>query len=775
MNNTSKTLTFKSNLFYLQWTHMAKFLVGVAWPYANGPIHMGHVAGSLLPPDIFARYHRMKGDEVLMVSGSDEHGTPITVTAEKKGVKPEDIAKKFHDINSKAIQDLGISFDLYFETSHENHKKVVHDIFLRLLEKEHIYKKTMLSPFCSNCKKFLPDRYVEGECPHCGYSNARGDQCDECGRTLDPEELVNPVCKFCSSAPEMKETEHFFFKLSGFQKDLEEYVSNKDHWRHNTKNFTENWLKSGLKDRAITRDIAWGVEIPVEGYDDKRIYVWFEAVIGYFSTSKEWARRRGEDEKWKEFWMNEECRHYYFLGKDNIPFHTIIWPAILMGYGGLNLPYDVPANEFLKLGGEQFSKSRGISIAIPDILRKFEPDQVRYYLSINMPENRDADFTLEDFVRRNNDELVSTLGNFIHRVLSFTHKNYGEVPEAKELASLDEEALQKIEAQVNEISAHIERCEFKKAMKSVMELAHYGNRYFDSRAPWALLKENREECGTVLHICCRLVKVLCITMYPFLPFSGERLWNMLGYEGSLTEVCWDEAQKDIKSGQSLERPLPLFKKLFLEEEEEGAKEEKKEKAEKVVGIEDLDLKIGEIEGIEDHPNAEKLYVMKVNFGDEERQLVAGLKTYYTKEEMQGRKIVVVMNLKPAKLRGIESRGMLLAAEDEKGVVSLLAPLSDEDPGVRVFGRGYESETKRKQISFSELQKIVMKVGTVTVDEKANIGKESRIVKDGISTALADTQIALHIINDQEEAIPLVTEFGGFLTVHKPVENGAEIK
>ncbi len=751
---------------------MARFLVGVAWPYANGAIHLGHVAGSLLPPDIFARYHRMKGNEVLMVSGSDEHGTPITVTAEKKGVSPKEIAQKFHKINSKAINDLGISFDLYFETSHENHKKVVHDIFLKLLEKEHIYKKVMLSPFCNNCEKFLPDRYVEGECPHCGYSNARGDQCDDCGRTLDPEELIEPVCKFCSSTPEMKETEHFFFKLSAFQKDLEKYVSDKDYWRHNTKNFTKNWLESGLKDRAITRDITWGVEIPLEGYDDKRIYVWFEAVIGYFSTSKEWARRKGEEEKWKDFWMDETCKHYYFLGKDNIPFHTIIWPAILMGYGGLNLPYDVPANEFLKWGGEQFSKSRGISIAVPDILQKYDPDQVRYYLSINMPETRDADFTLDDFVRRNNDELVSTLGNFIHRALSFTHKNYGEVPELKELSDKDKEALENIEAQVKEVAELIEKCQFKKAMKSVMELAHYGNRYFDARAPWSLLKENREECGTVLHLCCRMVKALCISMSPFLPFSAERLWNMLGYEGSVTALRWDEAFSEIQIGQSLERPVPLFKKLILEEKEE--EEEKKPEA-KEMGIEALDLRVGLIESIEDHPDAEKLYIMKVNFGDEERQLVAGLKTYYTKEEMQDRKIVVVMNLKPAKLRGVESRGMLLAAEDKKGIVSLLSPLSDEDLGVRVMGRECEIGKTKKQISFNDFQKIELKVGTVTEDEKTNIGEETKVVKGGISTALKGTQIALHLIKGQDEAIPLVTENGGFITVHRPVENGAQIK
>jgi methionyl-tRNA synthetase len=752
---------------------MEKIFIGVAWPYANGAIHLGHVAGSLLPPDIFARYHRMKGNSVLMVSGSDQHGTPITVHAEKKKVDPQEIASKFHKINSKGRSDLGISFDLFFETTHDNHKKVVQDFFLKLLEKEHIYKKTMMSPFCEGCHKFLPDRYVEGECPHCGYENARGDQCDDCGKTLDPEELVNPKCKFCSSSPEMKETEHFFFRLSSFQEDLKKYVSDKDYWRHNTKNFTKNWLESGLRDRAITRDITWGVAIPLEGYEDKRIYVWFEAVMGYFSTSLEWARREGDENKWKEFWQDESCRHYYFLGKDNIPFHTIIWPAILMGYGGLNLPYDVPANEYLRWGGEQFSKSRGISIEVPDVLKKYDPDQIRYYLSINMPEQRDADYTQEDFVRRNNDELVSTLGNFIHRTLSFTSKNYGEIPELGELLDIDKEALEKIEAQVKETAEHIERCEFKKAMKDVMELAHFGNRYFDAKAPWALLKKDREECGSALNVCLRIVKGLCVSMSPFLPFAADRLWNLMGYEGCVTALSWDEALTEVTVGQGLERPTPLFKKLIYEEpkEEEITKVDAKEE----ITVDSLDLRIGEIAEIEDHPDAEKLYVMKVNFGNETRQLVAGLKTYYSKEEMQDRKIVVVMNLKPAKLRGIESRGMLLAAEDKSGIVSLLSPFSDEDVGTRVTGREVDSDREKKQISFSDFQKITLKVGTITSDEKVDLGSDTKGILGGISRALSGKQFALTLIKGQDEVVPLVTENGGFITVHRPVKDGAEIK
>ncbi|MCD6461649.1 MAG: methionine--tRNA ligase, partial [Thermoplasmata archaeon] len=452
-----------------------KVFIGVAWPYANGPIHMGHVAGCYLPPDIFARYNRMRGRRVLMVSGSDEHGTPITVTAEKEGVSPGEVASRYHRINSQALRDLGVSFDLFTETSTENHRRVVHDLFLRLLDKGHIYRDTMVSPFCPKCLRFLPDRYVEGICPHCGSEGARGDQCDVCGKTLDPEELVEPRCKICGSTPEMRETEHFFLRLSAFEKDLLKYLEDKNYWKANTLRFTRNWLRSGLKDRAITRDITWGVDVPVEGFEDKRIYVWFEAVIGYLSASKEWAQGRGEKggnpEEWRDFWEDPGCRHYYFLGKDNIPFHTIIWPAMLMGYGGLNLPYNVVANEYLHFRGEKFSKSRGNIVSLPDYLAYLPPDVMRYYLTANMPENRDADFTWEDFIRRVNEELVSTLGNFVHRVLTFTHKHFGAVPPEGTLLDEDREYIDIIEKRVGEVAGALENCEFKKALSSFMEIA----------------------------------------------------------------------------------------------------------------------------------------------------------------------------------------------------------------------------------------------------------------------------------------------------------------
>ena len=349
-------------------------LVAVAWPYANGPLHLGHIAGCYLPADIFARYHRLKGNRVLMVSGSDQHGTPITIRAEREGLDPQDVVDRYHADFLRSWQRMGISFDLFTTTGTDNHRQVVHDVFRALQDKSYIYTDTMLLPYCSSCRRFLPDRYVEGTCPHCGNSNARGDQCDSCGRTLNPEDLVGPRCGICGTPPEFKNSEHFFLRLSAFQEPLLEWIRQQSHWRANVLNFSRSYVEDGLKDRAISRDISWGVPLPLNGYDDKRIYVWFEAVIGYLSASKEWAQRECQPDKWEDFWTNPEARAYYFIGKDNIPFHTIIWPAILLGYGGFNLPYDVPANEFLSLENRQFSTSRDWAVWLPDYLERYDPD-----------------------------------------------------------------------------------------------------------------------------------------------------------------------------------------------------------------------------------------------------------------------------------------------------------------------------------------------------------------------------------------------------------------
>ena len=450
---------------------MARVLVCVAWPYANGLIHVGHVTGSILPADIFARFNRLAGNETLMVSGSDMHGAPITVSADKEGVSPETIANRYHEANAKAIMDLGIGFDLYTHTHTLNHQEATKEVFLKLLEKGHLVRASTPQFFCPSCKRFLPDRYVEGTCPHCKYERARGDQCDSCGMDLNAEQLVDARCQLCGGVPELRDTEHYFLKLSHFTDDLIRYVESSSHWRPHVRSFTANVLKEGLKDRPITRDISWGVPVPVAGFDDKRIYVWFEAVIGYLSATKEWANTEGRPEDWRRFWEDRECRSYYFLGKDNIIFHTIIWPAMLLGHGGLNLPYDVPANQYMNLGGQKFSKSMGVSIDLQSLLGKFKPDVVRYYLSANMPETKDSEFSWEDFGQRVNNELVATYGNFLHRTLSFTYKNYGKVPEKGDLDDRDRDALRRVEDAGKEVSAALGACEFRRALKGIMDFA----------------------------------------------------------------------------------------------------------------------------------------------------------------------------------------------------------------------------------------------------------------------------------------------------------------
>ncbi|HJX04613.1 MAG TPA: methionine--tRNA ligase, partial [Thermoplasmata archaeon] len=506
---------------------MERILVCVAWPYANGPLHVGHVTGSILPADIFARFNRMVGNEVIMVSGSDMHGAPITVSADKAKVSPETIANKYHEMHSKALVDMGFQYDLYTSTHTKNHEQVTQEMFNKLLAGGHLEKKITPQFYCENCKRFLPDRYVEGKCPHCGYERARGDQCDSCGNDLNAPELIDARCQLCGGVPVLKDTEHFFIKLSHFEPRLMEYVEKNKHWRPHVKAFTLNVLKEGLRDRPITRDISWGIPVPVKGFENKRIYVWFEAVIGYLSASKEWALLEDRPDDWKKFWTDPSCRSYYFLGKDNIVFHTIIWPAMLLGYGGLNLPYDVPANQYMVIEGQKFSKSMGVSIDIPEMLTRFKPDIIRYYLVANMPEFKDSEFTWEDFAQRVNNELVATYGNFLHRALSFTYKNFGEIPALGQLDERDKQALTRISVAADEVRSALSGCEFRKALKGLMDLAQFGNQYFDAVAPWSLVGSDKAKCGTVLNVSLTICKGLSVLASPFLPFSSENVWKQL--------------------------------------------------------------------------------------------------------------------------------------------------------------------------------------------------------------------------------------------------------
>jgi methionyl-tRNA synthetase len=544
-----------------------RIFIGVAWPYANGSLHLGHIGGAYLPADIFARYHRLKGNEVLMVSGSDQHGTPITIKAEQEGKTPAEIAGRYHKDFQESWKKLGITWDLYTSTSTANHAAVTHDMFKTLKEHGYIYKASTTQPYCPKCQRFLPDRYVEGTCPYCGDTGARGDECEQCGKPLNAAELKNPHCRNCGTPPEFRQTEHFFFKLSAFQDKLTDWVKGQTHWRSNVQNFTLGFLKEGLNDRAITRDIDWGIKVPEPGFENKRFYVWFENIIGYLSASKEWAQLQGDPEKWRPFWQGD-TKGYYFLGKDNIVFHTMNWPAMLMGYGGLNLPYDVPANEFLTIESKKGSKSHNWAIWVPDFLSRYDTDPLRYCLSINMPETNDTDFSWREFVRRNNDELVATYGNLVNRVLTFTYKNYnGCVPEAGALDDADKNIINSADASLEKVGESISRCSFKQAIGAAMSLAQQANRYLDEKAPWKKIKEDKQAAATSLFIAINVISRLKTMLAPFLPFSSQKVHEYLGFDGRVEDAGW-KAQP-VPAGQKLREPKPLFVKLdesIIEEE-----------------------------------------------------------------------------------------------------------------------------------------------------------------------------------------------------------------
>jgi methionyl-tRNA synthetase len=569
--------------------------ISVAWPYANGDLHVGHLAGAYLPADIFARYHRLKGNRVLMVSGSDAHGTPITIEADKRGTSPREVFEHYHQRFLETQKAIGISYDLFTHTDTENHYRIAQDFFTRLLEEEYLYRQTQEQLYSESEGRFLPDRYVEGTCPICGYAEARGDQCDNCGNLLDALELIDPRSKTDGSTPIVRETEHFYLDLPAFSERLLAYMEERaDHWRPNVINFARNYVENGLKGRAVTRDIDWGIPVPIEGWDDKRLYVWFEAVMGYFTASVEWARNTGQPEAWKTWWYDPAARGYCFIGKDNIPFHTLFWQAELLGVDRLyeddenlhlNLPYDVPANEFMNVEGAQFSKSRNWAIWLPDILERYDADAIRYYVAAVMPESRDSDFSWADFVRRNNDELVATWGNLANRVLAFAYKHWdGVVPEPGELRPDDRALLTEIESGFDSVGGHIEAVKLRAALQEAMRLAREVNGYLD-RAPWfGVIKEDKASAATTVYTALRAIDSLKVLLAPFLPFSSERLHTILGYEkplfGEQHIETYQESSRShdalvydpspatghwtastLEAGREFRRPKPLFKKL----------------------------------------------------------------------------------------------------------------------------------------------------------------------------------------------------------------------
>ena len=581
-------------------------LVAIAWPYASAKIHVGNVTGSHLPGDICARYHRLAGNRVLMVSGSDSHGTPITVVADREGKEPREVFEYFHRGYLDLFQRLGISYDLFTHTDTANHHRVSQDFFLRLQAGGFLYQEVQEQMYSETEGRFLPDRYVTGTCPVCGNEDARGDQCERCNTLLDPRELLNPRSKVDGSIPVVRETEHFFLDLPNLAAaGLSEWLdTGKDHWRPNVINFTRGYVGEGLRGRPITRDLTWGIPVPLPGWEGKCLYVWFEAVIGYLSASIEWSRNEGTPDVWKDWWYDPAALTTYFIGKDNIPFHTVIWPAELMGVKRvyednpervLNLPYDVPANEFMNLEDQKISGSRNWAVWADEAVDRYDPDAVRYYLTVAMPETRDTDWLWDDFVRRNNDELVATWGNLVNRALTFAHKRFDKrVPVPGELAEIDVALLSRVEAGFEPIGELLAACKFRAALAEAMALAREANRYLEEKGPWFQIKEDQAAAGTTIYTALRAIDSLKVLLAPFLPFSAERVHGYLGYSGKLfgrsyvttfeeeggrvhDALCYDASgasgawrPSELPAGQPLQQPQPLFKKL----EESVAEEER---------------------------------------------------------------------------------------------------------------------------------------------------------------------------------------------------------
>jgi methionyl-tRNA synthetase len=577
-----------------------KILVAVAWPYANGPRHIGHVAGFGVPSDTFARYHRLRGNEVLMVSGTDEHGTPVMVAADAAGESPRETADRFNQVIREDLRDLGLSYDLFTRTTTRNHYDVTRDVFRTLYEKGFVVEREALGAFSATTGHTLPDRYIEGTCPICGFPSARGDQCDNCGNQLDPTDLIDPRSTIDGTPPVFETTNHLFLDLPAFKEQLTAWIESKDTWRQNVRRFSLNFVKE-LKPRPITRDLDWGVPIPVDGYDgreDKRIYVWFDAVIGYLSASIEWAAIRGTPDAWRDWWQDPDAEHTYFMGKDNIVFHTVIWPSMLLGYGAggtygagrgdLELPDNVASSEFLTMEGKQFSTSRGIQILVRDFLSRYDPDALRYFLTIAGPETQDTDFTWAEFVRRNNDELVATWGNLVNRTLQSAFKNFGVVPTPGDLSPEDEALLREIDAGFETVGSLIEAARFRHALQEVMRLCALGNQYIAEQAPWSKLEASRGRAATILYVSLRVVDSLKTMLAPFLPFSAQRLHELLGYDNVIAGrlaiepvgegeddhivltgdyASWDGRWEPsaLPAGQVLRDPKPLFAKLDPEQ------------------------------------------------------------------------------------------------------------------------------------------------------------------------------------------------------------------
>jgi methionyl-tRNA synthetase len=674
-----------------------RILVTSALPYANGPIHLGHLAGAYLPADVYVRYQRLQHRDVVYICGSDEHGVPITIAAEKQGIDPGEIVDRFHSQNIAAFEAFGMSFDYFGRTSSDIHHQTSQNFFKTLYDKGILKQKKEKQLYDPKAKMFLPDRYVKGTCPACSYPQAYGDQCEKCGASLSAAELIDPRSTISGEKPVKRETLHWFLSLGEFQDRLQTWLSGKKNWKSNVRGQVQSWLNDGLSDRAVTRDLSWGVPVPLEAARGKVLYVWFDAPIGYISATKEWALKKKSPDLWQRYWQDKETKLVHFIGKDNIVFHCIMFPAMLMAHEDYILPDNVPANEFLNLEGNKLSTSRNYAVWLEDYLKKFPADPLRYFLAINAPETKDTDFTWKEFQLRNNGELADILGNFINRTLSFAHQRFdGQVPNVYDLDDLDRAMLSLLKKAPTTIGDFLEQFELRKAASALIDVARDANKYFNDQAPWKSRNENPEKCATTIHICLQTAHQLALLMEPFMPFSALKLWKILNKEGALRAQHWDQL-KPLKPGHNLAAPEILFNKIEDEDIEpeierlkHAAPSETDEEEPLNIAPEiefdafgKIDLRVAMVKKAEKMPRADKLLKLLIELGSEERQIIAGVAQHYKPEQLIGKRIIVVANLKAAKIRGEKSEGMLLAAEDSDGSMAMLVPDKKIKTGAKI--------------------------------------------------------------------------------------------
>ena len=677
-----------------------RYTITAALPYTNGPIHIGHLAGVYVPADIFARYQRLKNNEVAFICGSDEHGVAISIKAKKEHTTPQAIIDKYHAIIKQSFADFGISFDNYSRTSLPIHHQTASDFFRKLYEQGDFIEEISEQLYDEEVHQFLADRFVIGTCPKCGNPEAYGDQCERCGSSLNATDLIDPKSSITGSKPTLKATKHWFLPLNRYQEFLEKWIleGHKNDWKPNVYGQVKSWLDDELKPRAVTRDLDWGIPVPVEGAEGKVLYVWFDAPIGYISSTKEWAEREGKD--WRPFWQDKDTELVHFIGKDNIVFHCIIFPAMLKAEGSYILPTNVPANEFLNLEGNKLSTSKNWAVWLHEYLQDFpnQQDVLRYALTANAPETKDNDFTWKDFQARNNNELVAIFGNFINRVAVLTQKYYeGEVPAAGALNATDTETLQQLSELTKKIEQSLERYRFREAQQELMNIARLGNKYLADEEPWKLIKTDAESVKTVMYVALQVATALAITSEPFLPFTSEKLKNIL----QLGTTAWEQVKQNptalLPTGHKIGVATLLFEKIEdaaiakqlerLENTKQANRQEAQAAAEvtvapqkELISYDDfakMDIRIGTILSAEKMPKADKLLILKVDTGIDQRTIVSGIAQSFNPEEIIGKRVTVLANLAPRKLRGVESQGMILMVENAEGKYRFIAPDGEE--------------------------------------------------------------------------------------------------